>query len=241
MMWTFLIIAIVVLGGGAWWLHQSLDGLVASAIRTYGPQITRVPVKLGAVTVQPTDGSATLQNLELGNPPGFKTPYALAVARISMRLDVASLAKNVIVIHELAIEQPEVVYDYASGGSNLEIIQRNIERTIAERSGPDAPKTPAGEEKKVVIENLTIRGARAKVSAALLQGRAVTVPLADVHLTDIGKKSNGVAPAEAARQVASALTHNVAKATSSLNLGGVVDGVKKGVTSAAKTVKSWFQ
>ena len=51
----------------------------------------------------------------------------------------------------------------------------------------------------------------------------------DLHLRDIGKKSNGATAGEAAKQILGALTQNVVKATASLNLGGIdTDALKKG-------------
>jgi hypothetical protein len=134
-----------------------------------------------------------------------------------------------------------LTYEYAAGGSNLDVIQRHVEAYIAGFSGGSDPATPKGTQKKLIIDHLYIKGARAKVSAEVLQGKAMTVPLPDLHLTDIGKKSNGVSPAEAARQVVGAITKNASKAVAPLNLGGVVDGLKNGISSATEAVKGFFK
>ena len=239
--WAVLAVVLVAVLGGAWWLYRSLDSVVASAIRSYGPEITGVKVKLDAVKIQPADGAAALRGLELRNPPGFQTERALAVGEVSMKLDIASLTKDVIVIKEVSVLEPEVTFEYASGGSNLDVIQRHVETYIAEKTGGKEQAKPAGKEKKLVIEHLYIKGGHARVSAAALQGKAVTVPLPDIHLTDIGKKTNGATPAEVARQVVSAVTQSVSRAVAPLNLGGAVDSVKKGVSSATDAVKGFFK
>lgn len=237
-LWGALALVLAVVIGGAWWLHSSLDSVVASAIRSYGPQITGVSVHLDSVKIQPVDGAAALHGLQLGNPKGFKTDRALSVGQVSMQLDMASVTSDVVVIKDITIEQPEVTYEYASGGSNLDVIQRNVDAFVAQAVGKDT--APKGKEKKLIIEKLTMRGAHANVSADMLKGKSMTVPLPDLHMADIGKKSGGVTPAEATRQIVSALTENAKKAVTP-TLGGTVDTVKKGAGSAVDAVKGFFK
>jgi hypothetical protein len=241
MLWAILLVVVVVVAGGAWWLYKSLDSVVASAIRSYGPEITGVVVKVDSVKIQPADGAAMVRGLALGNPAGFKTANALVVGQISMKLDVASLTKDLVQVREITILQPEVTYEYASGGSNLDVIQRHVESYIAALPGATEPAKPKSAQKKLIIEHLYIKGARANVSAEVLQGKSMTVPLPDLHLVDIGKKSGGVTPAEAARQVVAAISKNATKAVAPLNLGGAVDAVKSGLSSATEAVKGFFK
>jgi hypothetical protein len=239
-MWTVFLVVVLVLAGGAWWLYSSMDSLVATAIRSYGPDITGVSVKVGGVKIRPTDGAATVRDLQLGNPAGFKTERALFVGAISMKLNVASLTKDLILVQEITIEEPEVTYEYASGGSNLDVIQRHVEAYIAAKTDPKDAAKPES-KKKIIIEHLYIKGARAKVSAEVLQGKTMTLPMADMHLTDIGKKANGVSPAEATQQVVSAITKNASKTVAPLKLGSAVDSAKKGVAAATDAIKGLFK
>lgn len=240
-LWAAVAVLVLILGGGAWWLYQSLDKVVASAIRVYGPQITGVNVKLDSVKVRPADGAAAIHALELGNPAGFKTPRALAVGTVSMQLDVATLTKDVVLIKEILIEHPQVTYEYASGGSNLDVIQRNVDQYLAARTGGNSAPADKASQKKVIIEHLYIRDARAAVSAEALHGKAMTLALPEIHLTDIGKKSGGATPAEATRQVVGAITQSATKAVAPLNLGGTMASIKKGMSGAVDTVKGWFK
>ena len=242
--WMIVLVLFEGAAGTAWWLYRSLDVVVASAIRTYAPPIVGVSVQLDSVKIQPADGLASLNGLVLGNPKGFQSPRAFAVGQIRMQLEVASLTKDLVLVREIRIEQPEITYEYASGGSNLEVIQRQVEAYIAANSASTAkePADKKGPGKKLVIEHFIIQGAKAYVSADVLKGKTMTVPLADIHLVDMGKKPNGTTPAGAARQVVSALTQNATKAVAPLKLGGaVVDSVKKGAASATDAVKGFFK
>lgn len=235
------VVLLLAIGGGAWWLYSSLDSLVASAIRTYGPEITGVSVRIASVKIVPADGSAALRGLVVGNPNGFKTDRALSLGEISMKLDIASLTKDVILIREISITKPDVTYEHASGGSNLEVIQRHVEKYVAEKTGGKSAAKDKDPGKKLVIEHVYIKDGRVNVSAEILKGKAMTVPLPDLHLTDIGKKSNGATTGEATKEVLGAITQSVTKSVSSLNLGGMVDSVKKGAAAVGDKIKGLFK
>ncbi len=128
-------------------------------------------------------------DLAIGNPDGFKTKQALSLDEISMTLDIKSLTTDVIRIKELTLVKPEITYEYAAGNSNLDGLQRNIERAISHHKQKAQPSESG---KKLIIEHLCVKSARAQVSAELLNGEAVSVPIPDVHLQNIGRKSVGV-------------------------------------------------
>lgn len=240
-LWTALLLTVLGVAGGVWWLYSSLDGVVAAAIRSYGPEITGVSVQLESVKISPTDGTAAVRGLEIGNPQGFHTARALSMGEVSMELDVASLTKDLVHVKRLWIEKPEITYAYAPNGSNLDMILRHVQAYIAENAGaPEAGKGKAG-EKKLVIDHLYIKGAHAQVSAEVLQGKTLRVPVPDLHLTDIGKKTKGVSPAEATRQVLGALIQSVGKAVAPLHLEGVAGRVKKVGLSAADAIQGLFK
>jgi uncharacterized protein involved in outer membrane biogenesis len=240
-LWTGVVVLLLV-GGGAWWFFSSLDHLVATAIRSYGPQMTKVSVKLKSVKISAAQGSATVAGLELGNPSGFATERALSVGQISMTLDVASITQDVVRIKEIVIERPAITYEHATGGSNLDVIQRNVEAYVASTVGANkAAPQGAAPEKKFIIDNLHIKGANAQVSAAVLQGKVVSVSVPDFYLIDIGKKSGGITASQATRQVMNAMTNNVTKSVAFLKLDGVMGSVKKGAAAVSDKVKGWFK
>lgn len=242
-LWSLLLLLVVAAGGGAWWVYQSRDALIADAIRSYGPQILGVSVKLGGVKLDPVEGTAVLSGLELGNPKGFKTAHALVVEQLQIKLDVASLTRDVVHIQRITVLQPQLTYEHATGGSNLDVIQRSVEAYVASHaSGDQVPgKTSAAPQKKITIDQFTLLGAKADVSAAVLQGKTMTVSLPDVHINDIGKKTGGVTPAEAAAQIVAGIRQIVTHAVMPLHLDGVVDRIKKGASSVVDTVKGFFK
>jgi hypothetical protein len=53
-----------------WWIYNSLDSQVASAICRYGSKITDVPISLSSTHIAIADGRAILHGLVVGNPDG---------------------------------------------------------------------------------------------------------------------------------------------------------------------------
>jgi len=234
-------LGLVGIAGILWWVYNSLDAQVASAIRRYGPEITGVPVSLSSVHIAVTDGKATLRSLVVGNPDGFKTKHALSLGEISMTLDIGSLTTDVIQIKELTFVKPEVTYEYASGGSNLDVLQRNIDRYLSQQRGQRKKAEDSGAGKKLVIEHLYIKSALANVSAKALQGDTISIPLPDLHLKDIGKKSNGATAGEAARQVINTITQQATHSAASLSVSTAGKPIQKVVEAATQTIKDLFK
>jgi len=228
-----VIALVLILAAGLWWLSHSLGPLVASAVRTHGPEITGVTVRLDSVSIAPFSGTASLHGLVIGSPGGFHADHALSLGKFSMTLNLRSLLTNVIVVKRIVIIKPDIMYEIGPGGSNLQAIQRNVDHyTGSSGSAPaKAPETPQGGGKKFVIRDLVIKDATAEVSTPVLQGKTLSVPLPDLHLHGIGQASNGATAGEAVRQVLGALTKSVTAAVTKADLGGATESIKKGVGS----------
>jgi uncharacterized protein involved in outer membrane biogenesis len=233
-------VVFLTIAGSVWWLYHSLDSQVASAIRRYGPEITGVPVSLSGAHVDPLDGRAALYGLVVGNPGGFKAKQALSLGEISMQLDIGSLMTDVIRIKELTFVKPEVTYEYSSAGSNLDVLQQNIERYVAQQSKTKKPRD-SEPDKKLVIEHLYVKNGLARVSAEVLHGNGLSVPIPDLHLQGIGKTSNGTTAGEAMRQFLGSLVKQVGAAVTALDLKTAGKTIQKGVEAATKTIKDLFK
>ena len=174
----------------------------------------------------------------IGNPDGFKTNQALSLGEISMTLDIGSLTTDMIRIKELTLIKPEITYEYVSGKSNLDVLQRNIERSI----GQNNQKTqPSESGKKLVIEHLYVKSATTRVSAELLGGEAVSVPIPDLHLKGIGGKSGGVTAGEATNQILGSIVRQVSTAMTSVGVNTATNTIQKSVDSVTQTIKKRFK
>ena len=227
-------VILVLLAIGLYYLYSSLNSIVKAAVEKTGSEATQAQVKLKDVNIEITSGKGALRGLTVGNPSGFKTDKALGLGEISVQVDIGSVTKDTVVIKEIVIAAPEVTYELGSGGSNIDALQRNANSYAGAGKGK-AEKSGGGQGKKLVIEHLYVRNGKVSVSAAELQGKTLSAPLPDIHLTDIGKKSGGATAGEVAQQVLTAVGQAATRAATSLpDVGKLVGSAKEEAAGAAK-------
>lgn len=200
---------LLALAAGAWWLHGNLDGIVQRAIQHYGSEMTQARVRVDAVQLRSADGIGIVRGLEIGNPAGFRSPHAVKVGVIEVEIDVRTLADPVVVVKRIVIEAPDLVYESADGTTNFDAIQRNISRALA--SGADSSPKPASDTppRKLIVDELVIRRARARLQSPALLGQTVSTALPDLTLRRLGRAEGGLAPAQLGQIVARALTQRM--------------------------------
>ncbi len=226
-------IGVVAIIGIVVFVFSSLDSIVKAAVEKFGSEATGAKVTLNTVKISPTDGKGMIAGLTLGNPAGFKTGYAVKVGKADIIIDMATLTKSTVVIKEIRINSPDVIFEQGSNGSNFDAIRKNVEKYIGGTGGGESGEKSGG--KKLIIENFIITNGTVNVSAAILGGRKVTASLPDIHLRNIGKKENGVSPGTVAKKIIAAIGGGAGNAVAALGLG-IGKGIGKGIGEAAKAV-----
>ncbi|MBI2747784.1 MAG: hypothetical protein HYX43_00205 [Burkholderiales bacterium] len=231
--WIVLVFVLLV-GATVLWLRSNLDGLVQEAIAAQGSAMVRARVGVGRVELHPQDGKGVIRDLSVDNPAGFQTPYALKVGTIALDLDVASLTQDVVLIRSLVIEAPDIIYEQGAGTTNLDAIQRNIAMYL------DTPqkKSSSNAGKRLIVQELTVRNARAQASGALMQGKTVQVSLPDITLRDLGKSKGGIPPGELGREVTQALKQKLAAGVS---FDSLTKSAGQAVDKAGDALKNLFR
>ena len=228
-----LLVLAVIVAAGVFWLSGNIDGLIKAAISSYGSAMTQATVSVDAVRIAPADGKGTISNIQIGNPAGFKTAYAMKVGQIDVDIDIASVARDVVVIRRIAINAPDVIYEKGDAMTNFDAIQKNI----ASYLGPtDGKKDDKG--KKLIVEELTIRDARAQASAAFMNGKTVNVPLPDITLKNLGKAKGGITAGELGQEVTGALK---AKLTGAVSFDRLMKSTGEALDKAGAAVKGLFK
>ncbi|MBB5373691.1 hypothetical protein [Acidocella aromatica] len=222
-MWKKLGIALAVLlaliAGAAYFLFSNLDSLIKAAIEKYGSAATQTAVSVDRVHLSLTSGAGSISGISISNPAGYSSSQALTLGDAAVQVDTSSIAGNgPIVIDTVTIAQPHVTYEVKGlgDGSNLQTIQRNVQ-AYAGSSGQQQPaqqQQSGGANRKEIIKDLYVTGGQISVAAEALNGRSLTVPLPDIHLTNIGQASGGATAAEVANQVLGAITNEATKVAS---------------------------
>lgn len=228
-----LLMLAAVAGGALFWFSGNMDGLIKTAVTDYGGAMTHAKVSVDAVKISVADGKGTISNLQIGNPPGFKTAHAMKVGQIDVEIDIGSVTKDVIVIRRIAIKAPDVIYEKGDAMTNFDAIQKNI----ADYLGPaDSKKESKG--KKLIVEELTIRDAKAQASAAFMEGKTLSVALPDITLKDIGKAKGGITPGELGQEVARALK---ARLSAALSFDRMMKSTGEALGKAGSAIKGLFK
>ena len=222
---------IVVIAIVLYFVFSSLDSIIKAAVEKYGSEVTQVEVRLDGAKVSITSGEGALRGLTVGNPEGFKTDHAFSLGEISVVLDLGTVTQNPVVIKEIVISAPEVTYELGSGGSNIDVIQRNVNAYGG--SGKGKAKSPTREDdqegRKLVIQNLNVRKGKVTVSATMLKGQKLSAALSEIHLKDIGKQKGGADPSEVVEILVRAISQSSVKAVGTLDLGKVLGSTMESV------------
>ena len=233
-------VTILILGLIAYKTWDPLDKIMELAIENYSSNILGAEVQIDKVQLNLAEGQTSLHGLNIGNPAGYKTDYAMQLDLVKVTLDFESLASDVMVINEVMLVSPSIIYEMAAGGSNLDKLAYNAQRHSSGASKTDKSDGAVG--KKMIIENFFIREGQVSVSHKILKGKSLTVAMPDIHLKDIGKNDNGASPAQVAEQIIDNVKSGVGVAAASLSLGNTFDSgvkvLKKGATAVMDKAKN---
>ncbi len=238
---AIVVILVVVLVVGV----SNLGPIIKSAVNTYGPELTKTNVSLGDVDISIFSGEAELKDFHLGNPRGFKAPEAISVGSVYVDIDEGSLTGDTIIIDKIEVVAPEISYEKARGTDNFQTILNNVNKAVgadksARSSAQGSEKESGG--KKILIRNFIVRDGKVNLTMSMLGGKGISADLPNIHLKDIGRKQDGVAPATAFKEIFAALYGKITSpaVTDTLNqglkaLGSNVQALGESATKSLQT------
>ncbi|MDH3393064.1 MAG: AsmA family protein [Desulfobulbaceae bacterium] len=245
----FLVILVAAGVGAVISASLFLDKAIINGAETFGPKLTGGPVTIQKVNLNILSGSGEIGGVTIGNPKGFATDAAIKLKTVQIAIEPKSLLSNRIRIKNILIDGPEITYETSLKGTNINKIMTNIQ--TATGGNARANDTEASKQdqpgKQLLIDDLQIRNGKIRMSATMLKGKALDLTLPDIHLRDIGKKSNGASMEEVAKQVFTELNKGVATAVgkSTELLGETAKDLqetgKKALGSATEGVKNIFK
>jgi hypothetical protein len=106
-----VVVLVVIIAAALFYLWSSLDSLVAHVIEKYGSQTTQTSVRVQSVDIDLQSGAGSVNELKVGNPKGFSSPNAFTLGGITVKIDIDSITKDPIIINEITVQSPHVVYE----------------------------------------------------------------------------------------------------------------------------------
>jgi hypothetical protein len=225
-------VLVVIVAVGLFFLLGSLDSIVKAAVEKIGSDLTQTKVTLNDVNIEETSGKGVLRGFRVTNPDGFSDDDAFKFDEVSVTIDATTILSDPVVIKEIVIVGPQVVYEFGDRGSNLDRLNENVQSKAGSGGGGDS------EGPKFVIENLFLRDGKVAVQAPLLEEK-ISLPLPTIHLTDIGKDGRGATPGDIADQTMEAILASASRAVSSANID--VGALTESAGEAAKEAQKFLE
>jgi len=201
----------LLLAAGLTFLWTNLDWIVKNAIERYGSQATGTSVRVDRVALRVAQGKGAIEGLTVANPPGYSAPHLLSLSGISVRMAPRTIASNPVVIDDIRIAAPLVVYEMNDGRvANIDVLKKSLGADQPATTGTRSTKGAKDEGTRLRIRRLVIENAKVDVRIAALGGKSRTLALARLEMTDIGGR-NGALPEQVAKQIVAALLAEVSK------------------------------
>jgi hypothetical protein len=184
-----LVLGVVLIGGGIFFVINNLDALVKQVIETAGTDAVGSPVTVGGVSIDLRGGSATITDFAVANPRGFSNASLMSFDELSVALDLANISSELIAINSIIARNPRVHYETVEGGSNLQTV---ADRFSSEESADDA--SGSASNVKLQIGSVLIEDIEASMTTHLLQ-RSFESNLGDIRLQNLSGTPDEIAQA----------------------------------------------
>jgi hypothetical protein len=196
-----LTILLLIVAGGVY----NLDTLVKMAIEKYGSEVTQTAVRVDRVNIDLKQGAGGIYGLTVASPRGFDVPYAFTLGESSVKLDIQSLAKEVIVIDSIRVRAPKVNYEMNSAREgSLNKLYDNISASLPAQEKAEKDKS-ADAGPRLIIRQLVFEGGAIDARLVPLGAKTYSAKLPELRMSNLGAP-NGATGAVLAKQILSRIT-----------------------------------
>ena len=185
---TGICIVIIVLA----FIFFNLGLIIKTAVNAYGPDITKTVMRVDDAKVSLLTGEVRFTDFMIGNPKGFTAPHAIHVGSVFVDVDETSLAKDVIIIDRIEVNQPEITYEIKGNTDNIHTIIDNMKKMKKAAKTTETKKPEHTGKKRVVIRDLILRDVNVVMAIPALKGETISTTISEIHFKNIGQKEKGV-------------------------------------------------
>jgi hypothetical protein len=229
-----IIVGVLAIGiaGGVYYVLTNLDSIVKEAIEKYGSEAAKTAVRVSSVSIRLTEEKGAIKGLTVANPHGFSSPSVFRLGEISIKIDARSITSSPIVIDEIHIASPQVVYEMNQAlASNILVLKKNIQDSAAsKKKASEEKKTEGKQEVKIRIKKLVMDRGGIEAHVAALGDKPQSVVLQHFDMTNVGGQQ-GATPSQVAEEILTKLVEEVGIA---VYQAGLEKKVNKEVDRAVK-------
>ena len=206
-----------------------LDSIVKQTVEREGTAQLDLATTLADADVSVLGGTLTLDGLTVANPPGYAAPNLFELGQVNVGVGYRDLTGDPVRIDSVDINSPSLVIERSGGeGGLVEQLRSNLQ-DLLDRLDQGDTTTAEGEATKLLIDRLTVTGARVAIRPNLPEldeEYALTLP--DVTLNGIGTADEAENGAEIGRVTADVAMALARKALESEELPPEVRAVLAG-------------
>lgn len=183
---TYSVVAVIVL---LIVVMLTLGQIIKGGAAALGPAIAGVPVKIESISIGFLGNfKVDLKGLTVGNPEGYATSHMLKLKKFYLEVDTLSLFSKKIVVKKILIQGVDVNFETNLISSNLSDVDKNVKKIAGESSSSSSKPQPL-QVNDVLMEDVKV--------AIAIKGSAsrLPVPIAPIHLQDLGSGPDGITPA----------------------------------------------
>lgn len=184
-----LIFVVLAALASVWLFRARFDALARDAILEAAEASFGVGASLEKATFDPFEGRLRIEDMRIGNPPGFGAGDALSIRSAELHVDAESLGKPRIVLWRMDLSGVHMRLEESSGGDiNLQAL---LARARSVRNDPSI-----GSGRRFSVTEYNVIGMTTDVLSERGGAQAIGVP--DLRLTALGHDSGGLNAPEAA-------------------------------------------
>lgn len=166
------------------------DRIVESAIRRGGSALTGTEVKLQEFSSD-LSGKIRLKGFSVSNPQGYTSANAVELNEVFVHVDLPSFFKKKKIIRQISLRGLKVNLESSFSDTNLNEIQRNIQKFTSAPAKETSPNSAAAEndqESGILIEKFDSEDGRVSYTQTTVN-QPVTLLLPPLRLKNIGGSS----------------------------------------------------
>ncbi len=235
-------VVILVAGVGVWQLFANLDAIVAGIIQSAGTEAVGTDVRVSSVKLDLKNGKATISGLTIRNPKGYTDKYIFSMDDISVGIDVSSLNKNPIVINEILVRQPKVIYELNKDNvSNMDALLKNMKSKESSDKKP-AETNESGEEIKLIIKKFRFDGGDLVIKTAAAPDKNIEQKLPVIAMNNIGASKGGATVNEIATELVKKVVSQAVKSALKSGVNRALEKEKGNLLNkAGDSIKGLFK
>jgi hypothetical protein len=229
----YIVLALLVAAGG--YLYLNMGSMVTRTAEKIASDALGVAVDIGSIHVSLANKTVEVRGLQVSNPPGYRTPYAVAAKTIAIGLNTAS--KKLIDFKNIEVKGSEVYFEVTEHGINLDDLKKLANRKKQKES-------VGSEQVRVIVQHMVIDASVIHPRIAILDREIASFTMPAIRISGIGQGKGGTNAGEVVVQVMTKYLNAVRNAVSN---NGVLDGlpssvgdVEKTLNNAADTLKNLF-